>query len=70
MGSDVHDWPVWLPHPLWIRRQCPRCTSISFKQAEVRPYDGLLGLLGLRPVRCISCWRRYYFFTLHGAYVE
>jgi hypothetical protein len=52
---------------LWIRRECPRCNSLKFKSAELRPIDGLLSMFALRPVRCMFCWRRYYWFTFHGA---
>jgi hypothetical protein len=24
-------------------------------------------MFALRPVRCMFCWRRYYWFTLHDA---
>ena len=66
MSRDTLVWPEWLPHPLWIRRRCPRCNSVKFKAAELRPFDWLLGMLLLRPVRCMFCWRRYYLLTLRG----
>jgi hypothetical protein len=50
-----------------IRHKCPCCTSVKFKAAELRPADGLLGLLGLHPVRCLFCWRRFYWLSLRGA---
>jgi hypothetical protein len=59
-------WPDWLPKVLWFRRRCPRCTSIDFKPAELRPYDGLLALFFLHPVRCKSCWRRFYWIALRA----
>jgi hypothetical protein len=64
MGVGTTTWPDWLPRVLWIRRVCPRCTSVQFKPGELRPFDGLLGLMGLHPVRCMSCWRRYYVVSL------
>jgi len=36
MSANGRDWPNWLPHPLWIRRECPRCNSVKFKEAELR----------------------------------
>jgi hypothetical protein len=30
----------------------------------LRPFDGLLSMFMLRPVRCMFCWRRYYWFAL------
>ena len=70
MSSTIFNWPDWLPRPLWIRRDCPRCNSIKFKAAELRSYDGFLSMFTLRPVRCIFCWRRYYWFSLRGASLE
>ncbi len=59
--------PAWMPHLLFIKRKCPRCNSVKFKQAELRSFDSLLSLFALRPVRCMFCWRRYYWFALHDA---
>jgi hypothetical protein len=67
MSSASWTWPEWLPHPLFIRRRCPRCNSVKFKPAELRPLDSLLSMFALRPVRCMFCWRRYYWLTLRGA---
>jgi len=68
MSIETMTWPRWLPRVLWMRRMCPRCNSVQFKPAESRSLDGLLGMLFvLRPVRCTSCWRRYYWFSLRGA---
>ena len=53
-----------------IQRKCPSCASVKFKPAELRPYDGLLALFWLRPVRCLFCWRRFYWVSLRGAQVE
>jgi hypothetical protein len=60
-------WPNWMPQLLWIRRECPRCNSTRFKPAELRSFDGLFGMFALRPVRCMFCWRRYYWFSMRGA---
>lgn len=40
------------------------CNSVKFKPAELRFFDSLLALFALRPVRCMFCWRRYYWVTL------
>jgi len=62
---SIHrNWPSWLPHLLWVQDDCPRCHSPRFKAAELRPIDHILALLALVPVRCLFCWRRYYWFTL------
>jgi hypothetical protein len=67
MSSEVRDWPSWLPHLLLIKRACPRCHSVKFKAAETRPYDALLAMFAVRPIRCMFCWRRYYWLTLRSA---
>ena len=60
-------WPSRIPQVLWMRRECPRCSSIEFQTAESGSFDRLLKLLGLHPVRCVNCWRRYYWFAKTGA---
>jgi len=64
MNIDAITWPDWLPRILLFRHACPRCNSVQFKKAEMRTYDGLLFPLALRPVRCMCCWRRFYWFAL------
>jgi hypothetical protein len=54
----------WVPHYVWLPRECPRCNSIKFKTEELRSFDRLLAMFALRPVRCMFCWRRYYWFRL------
>ena len=49
MSNSSRNWPDWLPHPLWIRRKCPRCNSMKFKQAELRSFDGLSGDVCIAP---------------------
>jgi len=56
-------WTDRLPRLLIFRRVCPLCNSIEFSPAELRLMDGLLRCLGLKPVRCVNCWRRYYCFA-------
>lgn len=65
MNFSSRMWLAWVPQLLWIRRECPRCNSLKFKQAELREFDWLLAMVALRPVRCQFCWRRYYWFALH-----
>lgn len=65
MHATIVDWPYWWPHVIWGKHQCPRCTSVQFRAAELRSCDWLLGLLALQPVRCLYCWRRYYWFAFH-----
>jgi hypothetical protein len=50
-----------------MHRVCPHCNSVKFKDAELRSIDGLLAMFALRPVRCMFCWRRFYWVSLHGA---
>jgi len=56
-------WPGRLPRFLWMRRQCPLCSSVRFQPAESQPLDALFALIGLQPLRCANCWRRYYCFA-------
>lgn len=67
MDSAGLNWPGNVPRLLWLRRECPLCSSIEFKTAEAHPLDRLLRLLMLRPVRCANCWRRYYWFAKRDA---
>lgn len=67
MNVATTTWPRWLPRVLWVRRVCPACTGTEFHLAEVRRFDGLLALFFLRPVRCKSCWRRYYWISFSPA---
>jgi len=67
MNFSTRHWPNWVPHLLWIRRECPCCNSVKFKAAELRPIDGLLAMFAIRPVRCMFCWRRFYWLTFRGA---
>lgn len=64
MNVDTMNWPQWLQQVIWFRHVCPRCKSIEFKPAELRVFDGMLGLLALRPVRCKGCWRRFYWVSV------
>lgn len=59
-------WPARRPQFLLLRRSCPLCSSVEFVEAESLLLDGLLGVVGLRPVRCKNCWRRYYWFAAKG----
>jgi hypothetical protein len=60
------NWPSRFPRLLWIRRECPLCSSIEFQAAESNDLDGLLRLFALDPVRCVNCWRRYYCLAKKG----
>ena len=50
MPAECLNWPNWLPRLLWLRRECPRCHSVKFKPAELRPFDGLLSMFMLAAV--------------------
>jgi hypothetical protein len=62
---DIADltWPSGIPRLLWMHRECPLCSSIEFSTAESHPLDRLMRLFSLTPIRCINCWRRYYWFS-------
>jgi hypothetical protein len=66
MRAASRQRPMWLPQMIWTRHKCPSCSSVKFKAAELRSFDGLLSMFALRPVRCIFCWRRYYWFAFHA----
>ena len=70
MNFSNRTWPNWVPRLLWIRHECPWCNSLKFKQAELRPIEGLLSLFALQPVRCMFCWRRCYWLGFRGADVS
>lgn len=59
--ANLH-WPSSVPRLLWIRRECPLCSSIEFQTADSRALDRVLRLMAFCPVRCANCWRRYYCF--------
>jgi hypothetical protein len=63
MNTAALNWPSRIPRVLLIRRKCPLCTSIEFKAAEPISIDILFGMFALYPVRCVNCWRRYYWFA-------
>ena len=70
MDHTCRNWPQWLPRLLWLHRKCPICNSVKFKEAELRSVDGLLSMFAIRPIRCMFCWRRYYWFAWHSATAE
>ena len=63
MKTETLSWPPSIPRVLWRGRKCPLCRSFEFRQAEAVWLDGVFALLGLRAVRCVNCWRRYYSFA-------
>lgn len=56
-------WPAGIPRVLWMHRKCPLCSSIEFTVAETHPLDPFLKLFALSAVRCVNCYRRYYWFA-------
>ena len=64
-SANQHD-PLWMPHFIWTKHECPHCNSLQFKPAELRSIDALLSMFALRPVRCMFCWRRFYWFAFHA----
>ena len=46
---------------MFIRgKACPKCRINSLCPSSRRPGDRILSLIGLKPMRCISCHRRFY----------
>lgn len=66
MHTTRWNWPNPVLGLIWTKHECPRCNSVEFKPAELRSFDGLISMFGLRPVRCMFCWRRYYWFAVHA----
>jgi len=66
----MQGWLDRVPKVLWTQRPCPLCSSIRFEEAESAPLDRLLCLLMLRPVRCVNCRRRYYWFAMTRSVAE
>lgn len=66
MKSAGLNWPPLFPRLLWVRRTCPLCSSIEFKSAEPEWLDAVLAPFRLRAVRCVNCWRRFYWFGSDG----
>jgi hypothetical protein len=67
METPTLSWPNWLPRMLWIRRECPLCTSVEFRSEDHGGLDRTLRILAMRRVRCVNCWRRYYWFARVGS---
>ena len=67
MNDTNWELPSWVPPMPLLRHKCPRCKSVKFKAAELRSFDSLLSLFFLHPVRCMFCWRRFYWLSLRGA---
>lgn len=60
-GAIAGKWSGGFPRIVLARHPvCPLCTGTTFRRAEAGGLDGVLKLLGLLPVRCVNCWRRYY----------
>jgi hypothetical protein len=70
MKTAALNWPPVIPRLLWMRRKCPLCSSVEFKPAEPEWQDRLLAPLRLRAVRCVNCWRRYYWFARTHVYEQ
>jgi hypothetical protein len=41
-------------------KTCPRCRLKTLCPSSRKPGDRILSLIGLKPLRCISCHRRFY----------
>jgi len=52
-----------LPRMLVLRELCPVCRATEFQTSMSHPLTSLLALFSIRPVRCMNCWRRYYWLT-------
>jgi hypothetical protein len=39
---------------------CPRCTSKDLRLSHRSGFDWFMSKIGLRPVRCLACGKRFY----------
>ena len=42
------------------RYSCPRCHCHALYQTRRRGLDWLISVIGLRPIRCMTCDKRFY----------
>ena len=67
MNVEAMTWPVGCRECFGYGEGALAANPFNSNPPSCAPYDGLLGLFFLRPVRCKFCWRRYYWISLRGA---
>ncbi len=60
------NWHRGLPRLLVVEERCPLCAATEFQMSMSHPLTSFLSALWIRRVRCMNCWRRYYWFTGHN----
>lgn len=54
------NWHNGIPKFFIVRERCPLCRTTEFQVSMPTPVTTLLRLFAIRRVRCMNCWRRYY----------
>jgi C4-type Zn-finger protein len=47
-----------------MRERCPLCRATEFQLSAQTVLTPLLRFFSIRRVRCMNCWRRYYWFRV------
>ena len=58
------NWHNGIPQFFVMRERCPLCRATEFQVSMPSPVTNLLRTFAIRRVRCMNCWRRYYWFRL------
>jgi len=58
------NWHHGIPKFLVIRERCPLCRATEFQMSLSSPITRGLRFLAIRRVRCMNCWRRYYWLKI------
>jgi hypothetical protein len=54
------NWHNSIPRLFVVRERCPLCLATKFNLSARHPLRLVLRCVAIRPVRCASCWRRFY----------
>lgn len=57
------NWHNGIPKLFVLRERCPLCRATEFQLSSQNPFNSLLRSMAIRRVRCMNCWRRYYWLT-------
>jgi len=54
------NWHRGIPRLFVLREHCPLCRATEFQVSMPNPLNNLLRAFSIRRVRCMNCWRRYF----------
>jgi hypothetical protein len=60
--SDMN-WCNGIPRLVVVNERCPLCHATEFQISMSHPLTNFFSAFWLHRVRCMNCWRRYYWFT-------